>query len=102
MLDENTKKYFENPKKVVEVKADEEFNLHLTFDNGEKKLYSMKDELEGVFVALRNKTKFQSAFVDEFGNVAWDINDSLDSTVYWENRIDICKDALYMNSVSDN
>ena len=98
MLDEKTRKYFENPRKVIEVKADEEYNLSLTFDNGEKRIYSMREELEGVFGILRDKTKFQSAFIDELGNVAWDIDDSIDSKEHWENRIDICKDALYMDS----
>ena len=99
MVDEKTKVYFEAPKKIVELKTDDEFNLHLTFDNGEKRRYSMQGELDGVFAILRDKNKFQTAFIDEFGNVAWDIDDSIDSKEHWENRIDICKDALYMNSV---
>lgn len=99
MLDETTKRYFENPTKLVKVKADDEFNLHLTFDNGEVRIYNMQKELDGVFTALKDKTKFQSVFIDEFGNAAWDIDDSIDSKEHWENRIDICKDALYMDSV---
>lgn len=100
MLDEKVKLYFESPKKIVKVKADESYNLYVTYDNGEKRLYSMQDELDGVFSVLRDKTKFQSVFVDEFGNVAWDIDESVDSNEFWENRIDICKDAIYMKSVS--
>ena len=99
MLDEKTKKYFENPRKLVEVKTDDEYNLYLTFDNGEVRIYNMQKELEGVFAVLKDKNRFQSAFIDEFGNVAWDINDSIDSSKHWENRIDICKDALYMDSI---
>lgn len=99
MLDEKTRKYFENPRKVIEVKADNDFNLLLTFDNGEIRIYSMEKELNGIFEVLRDKAKFQSVFIDEFGNVAWDIDDSVDSKEHWENRIDICKDALYMDSI---
>ena len=98
MLDEKTKKYFENPRKLVGVTADDDFNLHLTFDNGEVRIYNMQKELEGVFAVLKDKGKFQSAFIDEFGNVAWDIDESKDSSVYWNNRIDICKDSIYMES----
>lgn len=58
-----------------------------------------QEELEGVFALLKDKDRFQSAFIDEFGNVAWDIDDSIDSSKHWENRIDICKDALYMDSI---
>lgn len=99
MVDENVKKYFENPRKVMKVEADDDFNLYLTFDNGEYRIYKMENELNGIFVVLKDKEKFKSVFVDEFGNVAWNIDDSVDSLTHWENRIDICKDALYMDSV---
>lgn len=102
MMDEKTKKYFESPRKLMKVETDDEFNLHLTFDNGEVRIYNMKDDLDGVFSVLQDKKKFQSVFIDEFGNVAWDIDDSVDSKKQWGNRIDICKDALYMDSVTVN
>ena len=62
----------------------------------------MKDDLEGIFSVLKDIKKFQSVFIDEFGNVAWDIDDSVDSKRNWKNRIDICKDALYMDSKAVN
>lgn len=102
MLDVKTKRYFENPRKLIKVEADDMFQLHLTFDNGEMRLYSLENKLEGVFSILKNKEKFQSVFIDEFGNVAWDLDDSVDSKEHWENRIDICKDALYMDSIPVN
>ena len=97
MLDDKIKQYFENPRKLVKIEADEMFCLHLIFDNGEERFYSLENKLEGVFSVLKDKEKFQS--VDEFGNAAWDIDASIDSKVHWENRIDICKDALYMDSI---
>lgn len=99
MVNESVKTYFENPRKLKKVEGDEEYKLYLTFDNGEKRCYDMKDELEGVFSVLKDKKKFQTVFIDEFGNAAWDIDASVDSREHWENRIDICKDALYMDSV---
>lgn len=99
MLDEKVKKYFENSRKLEKVEADDNFNLYLTFDNGEVRIYRMENELEGVFAVLKDEKKFQSVFIDEFGNAAWDIDGSVDSLTHWGNRIDICKDALYMDSV---
>lgn len=99
MLDRKTKQYFENPKRIVAVKTDDNYNLILTFDSGEVRLYSMQNELDGVFSVLKDKNKFQTAFVNEFGNVAWNIDTSVDSKEHWENQIDLCKDALYMDSV---
>lgn len=100
MLDEKVRKYFENPRKLEKIEADDDYNLYLTFDNGEVRIYNMKNELDGVFSVLKDKKKFQSVFIDEFGNAAWNIDDSVDSKEHWENRIDICKDALYMDSIA--
>ncbi|MEE1031691.1 MAG: DUF2442 domain-containing protein [Ruminococcus sp.] len=98
MLDEKMKKYFENPRKILSVKPTDDFCLILEFDNGEIRLYEMQDAMHGVLEVLKEKRKFQSVFLDEFGNVAWDIDESKDSSVYWNNRIDICKDSIYMES----
>lgn len=59
----------------------------------------MKDKLDGVFSVLKDIQKFQRVFLDEFGNPTWDIDETLDSSVHWNNRIDLCADALYMNSL---
>lgn len=99
MLEPRVKEYFSNPRKIVAVEPLENYRLRLTFDNGEIKCYSMSDKLQGVFSILQNQEKFQKVFLDEFGNVAWDIDDAVDSSVHWNNRIDLCKDALYMDSV---
>ncbi|MBR2408255.1 MAG: DUF2442 domain-containing protein [Lachnospiraceae bacterium] len=99
MLEPRVKEYFSNPRKIVAVAPLENYRLRLTFDNGEIKCYSMSDKLQGVFSILQNQEKFQKVFLDEFGNVAWDIDDAVDSSVHWNNRIDLCKDALYMDSV---
>ena len=99
MLEPRVKEYFDNPRKIIAVEPLEGYVLRLTFDNGEIKCYSMSDKLQGVFSVLQNQEKFQKVFLDEFGNVAWDIDDAVDSSVHWNNRIDLCKDALYMDSV---
>lgn len=99
MLEPRVKEYFDNPRKIVSVEPLEGYTLRLTFDNGEIKCYSMQDKLQGVFSVLQSQTKFNKVFLDEFGNVAWDIDETLDSSVHWNNRIDLCKDALYLDSV---
>lgn len=68
------------------------------FYNNEVKIYDMVDNLYGVFEFLKDKEKFKEVFIDEFGNIAWDIDKNIDSTIQWNNRIDICKDSVYIDS----
>ena len=51
-----------------------------------------------VFSVLKDPEKFKKVFLDEFGNPAWDIDENVDSSIHWNNRIDLCADALYMDS----
>lgn len=99
-MDNKIKKYFEDPRKIKDVKPLENYALLLTFDNGEVKKYEMKNELTGVFKILENKEKFNSVFINEVGNIAWMVDDNLDSSMYWNNEIDLCKDMLYLESVA--
>ncbi|MCI8294683.1 MAG: DUF2442 domain-containing protein [Lachnospiraceae bacterium] len=98
-MEDRVQKYFADPRKIKEVRPLEDHSLLLTFDNGEKRKYSMEHELTGVFEILKDKEKFYRVFINEVGNVAWDIDDDVDSSVHWENQIDLCKDMLYMESV---
>ena len=63
---------------IVAVEPLKDYVLRLTFDNGEIKCYSMQNKLQGVFSVLQNPAKFQKVFLDEFGNVAWDIDETKD------------------------
>lgn len=99
-MEERVKQYFKNPRKIVDVKPTTNYTLLITFDNGEIKKYEMINELYGVFVALKDVKKFESVFIDEVGNVAWDIDENIDSSIHWENRIDLCKDMLYLKSTT--
>ena len=98
-MEERVKKYFDNPRKITHVKPDTNYTLFIAFDNGEVKKYEMINELYGVFAVLKDVKKFQSVFIDEVGNVAWDIDKNIDSSIHWQNRIDLCKDMLYLESV---
>lgn len=97
-MDEQIKKYFENPRKIKRVKPVEDYTLLITFDNGETKKYNMINELTGVFSVLKNKEKFNQVFINDVGNVAWNIDSNVDSSIHWDNEIDLCKDMLYMDS----
>lgn len=58
----------------------------------------MSDKLDGVFKVLKEKSKFYEVFIDEVGNIAWDKDKNLDSNKVWNNRIDLCGDAVYIES----
>ena len=97
----NVADYFKNGRrKIVTVIANDDFTLTLIFDNNEKRLYDMKENLDGdVFKPFRTLSEFKRVFIDENGSVAWDINPNIDSNVVWRNRVDLCPDSCYLNSI---
>lgn len=95
----NVREYFESgPKTIKRVTANEDYTLIIHFNDDKIKIYDMSDMLYGVFEILKDKDKFKEVFIDEFGNIAWDIDKEIDSSVYWDNRIDLCKDSVYLES----
>ena len=42
---------------------------------------------------------FQRVYLDEYGAVSWDIDPSVDSRKVWNNKIDLCPDFSYIDSV---
>ena len=95
----NVKEYFvSGPRKIEQLKANDDYTLTIHFDNGEVKVYDMSANLYGVFEVLKNKAKFKKAFIDEYGNIAWDIDENIDSSIHWDNRIDLCTDSVYITS----
>lgn len=97
-MEKKIKEYFENPRKIKNVQPLENYILLLYFDNGEVKKYEMINELTGVFSVLKDINKFNDVFINEVGNVAWNIDNNIDSSIHWNNQIDLCKDMLYMES----
>jgi len=74
-----------NPR-VVNVVPRNDYQLLLTFTNGEQGLYDCTEILDfGVFRELRDKNYFKRARI-------------LDGTVVWPNGQDICPDTLYLDS----
>ena len=71
---------------IQHVQPNEDFQLLLTFANGEKRLYNAKPLLEKpLYTQLRNPSFFMTAKA-EYG------------TVLWNDDIDIAPEHLYENS----
>jgi hypothetical protein len=72
---------------IIAVTPQDNYILHLTFENGEQRYFDMKPYLaRGVFKELINKDVFNSAHV------------SFD-TVAWKNEVDLAPEVLYEKSV---
>ena len=69
-MDRKVTEYFNNgSRRVINVLPTKDYVLILEFDNGEKRIFDMKDELTGVFTVLKDMEKFNTAFIAN-GNVA--------------------------------
>jgi hypothetical protein len=85
---------------VIAVEPLQEFNLRLTFENGEIRLYSMANFLacaSGVFVPLRQIDLFRQAFVAD-GTVCWPGGLDVDPELLYERSVPECLDDLANNS----
>lgn len=99
IIPDKIREYFiKGPRKIKKITPNDDYTLTIVFDNEEIRLYDMSNSLFGVFEVLKNIDKFKEAFIDESGNIAWDIDRNLDSNIVWNNRIDVCKDSVYMDS----
>jgi hypothetical protein len=71
---------------VKSVTALENYRLHITFENGEQRLYDVKPLLNtGVFRTLKDPKMFRSV------RVAFD-------SIAWSNDVDIAPETLYHDS----
>ena len=98
-IPKTVKEYFDKGKKTItQVTPREDYSLMVTFDNGETRVYDMSKNLFGVFEILKDKDKFKEVFIDELRNIAWERDKNVDSNKVWNNKIEICKDSVYMDS----
>ncbi len=73
---------------VIDVKPLNDYLLHLTFKNGEQRIFDMKSYLEtGIFKKLKDENIFKSV------KISFD-------TVEWVNEVDIDPETLYHSSIS--
>lgn len=101
-FDRRMAEYFsKGRRRIVSVDAHEDYTLALCFDNGERRLYDCVDLLRKgtVFEVLLDRGTFLRAYLDEEACVAWDIDPTVDSRVVWSNKLELCPDTCYVDSV---
>ena len=78
-----------------------DFTLVLSFDNGEIRLYDARPLLQAgtVFAPFREWNNFRRVYLDEDHSVCWDIEPNVDSNEVWNNKVDLCPDSCYVDSV---
>lgn len=93
--------YFANGKRSIKsVFANDDYTLTITFDNDEKRILDMNADLQkGIFKAFQNLKDFKRVYLDEDRAISWDIDPNIDSSVIWNNKIDLCPDNSYIQSV---
>jgi len=101
-MDERTARYFAGGRRrIVSAVAMPQHRVKLEFENGEIRLLDLSKQFVAgsVFEKIAAEDDFARVFVDEAGNLAWDIDSGIDSSVVWNNRIDCCRDKCYLDSV---
>lgn len=88
-------------KKPVSVVPNRDFTLTILFDNGETRLLDVKPLLQPktVFESFCEWENFKRVYLDEDKSVCWDIDPNVDSEIVWNNKVDMCADSCYMDSV---
>lgn len=91
-------------RKITGVTPNDNFTLTIRFDNGEIRLYDAAPLLQAgtVFAPFRDLKNFRRVYLDENHAIAWDIDPTIDSNVVWSNKVDICPDSCYVDSVPLN
>lgn len=88
-------------RRITSVVPNDDYTLTLTFDNGEVRLYDVSPILRAgtVFEPFRKLENFRRVYLDENHSVCWDIDPAVDSNEVWSNKVDLCPDGCYVDSV---
>ena len=100
--DQKSAAYFASGRKTItSVTANDDYTLLLTFDNGEKRLYDTSHLFTtgSVFNKIKPLADFKRVYLDEAHCVSWDIDPNVDSKKVWSNKLDLCPDSCYLDSV---
>ncbi len=100
--DQKMAEYFASGRKrITKVVPRNDFTLVLSFDNGEIRLYDARPLLQAgtVFAPFREWNNFRRVYLDEDHSVCWDIDPNVDSNEVWNNKVDLCPDSCYVDSV---
>lgn len=101
-FDQKTAEYFAGGRKqIIGVTANNDFTLTLRFDNGEIRIYDVAPLLKKgtVFETFADIENFRRVYIDDQHCIAWDIDPAIDSEKVWSNKIDLCPDSCYIDSV---
>ena len=102
-FDLKTAEYFvAGRQQIIEVEPNNDFTLIISFNNGERRLYDMRPLLKKgtVFEPFIKFENFRRVYVDDNHCIAWDIDPNIDSKKVWSNKVDLCPDSCYIDSVS--
>lgn len=100
-FDRKAAEYFAAGKKrITGVIPNNDFTLTISFE-GEKRLYDMRPFLRKgtVFEPFLRWENFRRVYVDDTHCIAWDIDPNIDSNQVWNNKVDLCPDGCYLDSV---
>lgn len=88
-------------RKIIRVIPNDDFTLSLTFDNGEERIYNVAPLLQTgtVFETFRKLENFRRVYLDDCHCVSWDIDPTVDSEIVWNNKVDLCPDNCYVDSI---
>lgn len=101
-LDRQMAEYYATGRRtIISVAPVEDFSLLLVFDNGERRRLDMRADIQPgtVFSFLADPANFQRVYLDEFHCVCWDIDPAVDSREVWSNKVDLCPDSCYVDSL---
>ncbi len=101
-FDRKMAEYFVRGRRTItNVTPNDDFTLTLSFDNGELRRYDMRPMLkvDTAFSSFMDIENFKRVYLDDEHCVSWDINPEVDSSVVWSNKIDICPDTCYVDSM---
>ena len=101
-FDRRMAEYFAGGRRTITaVVPQNDYKLLLTFDNHEQRLFDMKPLLksETVFAPLADINIFNRVYLDDTHAVSWDKDPNIDSLKVWQNKIDICPDTCYVESI---
>lgn len=88
-------------RQIISVTPNDNFSLTIGFDSGEQRLYDMRPFLKSgtVFEPLMDLSTFRRVYLDNNHCISWDIDPAVDSEVVWNNKVDLCPDCCYVDSV---
>lgn len=93
--------YASGRRQITQVIPKDDFTLLLSFDNGEQRIFNALPLLQSgtVFAPFRELDNFRRVYLDDQHCVSWDIDPTIDSNTVWSNKVDLCPDTCYVDSI---